>query len=222
MSTRPPARRSGAKRRDYAFTVLAVDPIAIPVTHAFARTRLSPDAVSLWALLFGIPIAFAFATGERWGLVIGAVLWYASFLLDCVDGKLARLKESTSDRGRKLDDLGDGARRASAVLGLVVYLWKSQGHGEAFVTVVFGILAFYVIEISGGEMSGPEREPEGRWEETLARFRLLPNPGMTDVSAVAFVFGPLTGLVFEGVVVALALTAAAVLRIWLKVMRSSG
>jgi hypothetical protein len=76
-----------------------------------------------------------------------------------------------------------------------------------------------VIELSGGEMSGPDQEPEGRVARSLARYRLLPTPGMTDVSAIVFVFGPLTGWVYPGAVAGLVLVSAAVLRNYLNVLR---
>lgn len=214
------APSGGEKNRDYFFTVLFVDPIAIPMTRGLARMGMSADTVSWLSLLYAIPIGFAFGTGERWGLIVGAALWYLSFLLDCIDGKLARLTDRTSERGRLLDSFGDGARRASAVLGTVAYLWNTEGETEAWFTVIFGILAFYVIELSGGEMSGPSQEPRGKWARTLARYRLLPTPGMTDVSAIAFVVGPLTGFVWPGVLVGLALTGAAILRNLAKVLRT--
>ena len=220
MSAASTAPATGAKKRDYFFTVLFVDPIALPLTRGLARTRVSPDAISWLSLLVGLPIVFAFATAERWGLIAGAALWYLSFLLDCVDGKLARLKGVTSERGKRLDSMGDGARRASSVLGVIAYLWQSEGRAEAWIAVIFGVLAFYVIEISGGEMSGPTQEPRGRVAVALARYRLLPTPGMTDVSAVAFVIGPLTGLVYPGVIVGLVLTSAAVVRNYVKAVRS--
>jgi phosphatidylglycerophosphate synthase len=214
------APSGGAKKRDYFFTVVFVDPIALPMARGLARMGTSPDAISWLSLLVAIPIGLAFGTGERWGLFLGAALWYLSFLLDCVDGKVARLTERTSERGRLLDTFGDGARRASSVLGVVAYLWKTEGENQAFFAVIFGILAFYVIELSGGEMSGPGQEPHGAWARRLARYRLLPTPGMTDVSALAFVVGPLTGFVFEGVLVGLVLAAAAVLRNLGKVLRT--
>lgn len=211
--------RTGAKRRDYFFTVLAVDPIAIPLMHALSRIRwVTPDLVSWVALALGLPVGLAFAQGSRTGLIVGALLWYVSFLFDCIDGKLARYKEIVSPRGKQLDTLGDGARRASSVLGLVVYLWKVEGHEAAWLAVIFGILAFYVIELSGGEMSGVDKEPTGRWETALARYRLLPLPGMTDVSAIAFVLGPLTGLVTWGVAAGLVLVAAGLVRNFMKVL----
>jgi phosphatidylglycerophosphate synthase len=214
------AQPSGAKKRDYFFTVLFVDPLAVPLTRGSARLGMSPDTVSWLSLLYALPIGFAFGTGERWGLFVGAALWYMSFLLDCVDGKLARATEQTSERGRLLDSFGDGARRASSVLGMVAYLYKTHDPTDAFIAAIFGVLAFYVIELSGGEMSGPGQEPRGKWARWLARYRLLPNPGMTDVSAIAFVIGPVTGFVFPAVIVALVLTCAAVLRNLVKVIRA--
>ena len=214
------APTSGAKKRDYFFTVVFVDPLALPLTRGLARLGMSPDTVSWLSLLYALPIGFAFGTGERWGLFVGAALWYVSFLLDCVDGKLARLTGRTSERGRLLDSFGDGARRSSAVLGIVVYLWKTEGSTDAFVAMLFGILAFYVIELSGGEMSGPSGDPQGALARRLARYRLLPNPGMTDVSAIAFVVGPLTGLVYPCVLIALVLTIGAVLKNLVKVLRA--
>jgi hypothetical protein len=197
-----------------------VDPIAIPLTRVLARTNVSPNLVSWLSLVCAIPIFFAFGSGERWGSIAGAALWYLSFLLDCIDGKLARVKGVPSERGRALDSVGDGARRASSVLGIVAYLWETEGRSEAWVAVIFGILAFYVIELSGGEMSGPDREPEGAWATALARYRLLPTPGMTDVSALAFVAGPLTGLVFPGVIAGLTLTSLAILRKYASIVRA--
>ena len=214
------ATATGAKKRDYFTTVVFVDPLAVPLTRALARTGVSPNAISWLSLVFGIPIVFAFSSGERWGLIVGAILWYLSFLLDCVDGKLARLKGIASERGKKLDSIGDGARRASSILGIVAYLWKTEGHTHAWHAVIFGVLAFYVIELSGGEMSGPAQDPKGRWAQALARYRLLPTPGMTDVSALAFVLGPLTGFVYAGVIVGLVLTSLALLRNAVSVVRA--
>lgn len=214
--------RDGAKERDYLFTVLAVDPLAIPLMRLLAKTSWwTPDRVSWLALLLGLPIGAAFATGTRVGLIVGAALWYLSFLLDCVDGKLARFTGTSSPRGQVLDTLGDGLRRASSVIGLVVYLWKVEGAGEALLGVIFGILAFYVIELSGGEMSSSAIEPRGRWAILLARRRILPLPGMTDVSAIAFVLGPVTGWVVPGVIVGLVLVVGGVARHFLRVLRSS-
>jgi uncharacterized membrane protein HdeD (DUF308 family) len=54
----------------------------------------------------------------------------------------------------------------------------------------------------------------------LARYRLLPTPGMTDVSAIVFVVGPITGLVVPALWLGIAMVVAAILRLLIRLMRS--
>jgi phosphatidylglycerophosphate synthase len=212
---------SGAKPRDYFFTVLAVDPIALPLVRLLAAKRwLTPDQVSWLSIALAIPVGLGFALGTRTGLVIGAAFWYVSFVFDCVDGKLARMLGTSSAKGAVLDSLGDGARRASGVIGLASYLWQSDERTDVWLALVFGILAFYFIEISGGERTEPTTGIGSRWSQTLARYRLLPNPGMTDVSAIVFVIGPITGLVVPALWLGIVMVVAAILRLLIRLMRS--
>ena len=202
----------GAKKRDYWWTVLAVDPLAVPLTRLLAARRwLTPDGVTLVALLLGLPVGLAYASGTRAGLVVGAVLFYLSFVFDCVDGKLARMLGSSSPRGKALDTLADSGRRASACIGLSVYLWRAPEVATRAVwwAFLFGILSFYFMEISGAERAEPSTRIGSRWSEALARRRLLPTPGMPDVSALVFVIGPLTGLVVPALGLGLAMLAVA-------------
>jgi phosphatidylglycerophosphate synthase len=215
------AKTSGAKPRDYFFTVLAVDPVALPLVRLLATKRwLTPDQVSWLSFLLGIPVGLAFALGTRWGLVLGAVLWYVSFVFDCVDGKLARLLGTSTPKGAVLDSLGDGARRASGVIGIASYLWQTEDRADVWLALVFGILAFYFIEISGGERTEPTRGIGSRWSQMLARYRLLPNPGMTDVSAIVFVIGPITGLLLPALWLGTVMVVAAILRLLIRLLRS--
>ncbi|MDQ3953435.1 MAG: CDP-alcohol phosphatidyltransferase family protein, partial [Actinomycetota bacterium] len=117
----------GAKPRDYWWTVLATDPVAVPLAGFLARRRwLTPDQVTAIALVSGLAVGAAFATGTRGGLIAGGILFYVAFLFDCVDGKLARALGVTSAKGEALDHLADGGRRASASLGLALWAWRSD------------------------------------------------------------------------------------------------
>lgn len=221
----------GAKKRDYWFTVLLTDPVAVPITDLLAKRRLlTPNQVTIVSLLLGLSVGVFFATGERWGLIAGGIAFYLAFITDCVDGKLARATGITSDKGQALDALADGARRASASFGLAAYVYRNQiaegsgpieltsdagGHTfDAFhlmVVTLYLVLAYYFLEISGadkGERAGGVR---GKWSQTLSKFRLLPNPGMPDVQAIVFILGPITGLVIEALMVGIAMVAVAIL-----------
>ncbi|MCR6688011.1 glycosyltransferase [Cellulomonas sp.] len=107
----PPAGRADpalprlTKERDQMFTVLVVDPLAVPVARWLARrTRVSPNAVTLVALTLGLAAAGAFAAG--WWRAGGA-LFLARFFVDCLDGKVARARGTSSRRGAALDLAAD-------------------------------------------------------------------------------------------------------------------
>jgi len=214
----------GAKKRDYWWTVLVVDPIAIPLTRLFAKRRwLTPDEVTIVSLVLGLLTGLFFAVGDRWALITGGLVYYASFVLDCVDGKLARALNLSSARGHALDAMSDSARRASAAIGIVTYLAYSSEMArphEAVLAAAFGIVSAYFIEISGAERREGHGGIRGRWSAALARRRLLPTPGMPDVSALVYVIGPIVGVVVPALYLGLAMVMAGILITWRRRLRS--
>src|ERR1700730_13688728 len=84
------------KRRDSWWTVLLVDPLAIHLVRLADRLRwATPNRITALAFLVGLAAAAAFvasapgAGGPGW-LAVGALLYHLAFVLDCVDGQLAR------------------------------------------------------------------------------------------------------------------------------------
>ena len=69
------ADERGAKKRDYWFTVIFTDPVAVPITNVLAKRKLlTPNQVTILALLLGLSVGAFFATGERWGLIAGGIV----------------------------------------------------------------------------------------------------------------------------------------------------
>lgn len=83
---------------DAWWAVIIVDPIAVRIVWLLNRlpVGISPGFVTAMSFLVGLGAGVAFLTGH---LVLGAVLFQTSFLMDCVDGKLARLAETASKLG---------------------------------------------------------------------------------------------------------------------------
>jgi phosphatidylglycerophosphate synthase len=217
------AHPDGSKKRDYWWTVLVVDPVARPVTRLLAKKRwLTPDEVTIVSLVLGLMTGLFFAVGDRWALVTGGLLYYVSFVLDCVDGKLARTLNVSSSRGHALDAMSDSARRTSAAIGIVTYLLYSaeavQAH-EIVLAAAFGVLSGYFIEISGAER-GTATGVRGKWDAALAKRRLLPTPGMPDISALVYVIGPIVGLIVPALYLGLAMVMAGILITWRRRLRT--
>ncbi|TGB08001.1 CDP-alcohol phosphatidyltransferase family protein [Streptomyces sp. MZ04] len=118
-------RRITQKKRDAWWTVLLVDPVATPLVRLTAmRTRITPNQITWGAFLLGLVSAAFFALGDwRW-LIAGAVVYHLSFILDCMDGKIARLTGTGSVFGAWLDFVFDRIR----VMACAVALMWGQYH----------------------------------------------------------------------------------------------
>lgn len=124
-------RRITQKKRDAWWTVILVDPVATPLVRWTAmRTRITPNQITWGAFLLGLVSAAFFALGDWQWLVAGAVVYHFSFILDCMDGKVARLTGTGSVFGAWLDFVFDRIR----VMACAVALMGGQFHrtGDAF------------------------------------------------------------------------------------------
>ncbi|WP_435823494.1 DUF5941 domain-containing protein [Micromonospora echinofusca] len=106
------------KERDDFFTTFFVSTWSPYVTKASAKLGLGPTAVTMISVAFAVAAAVLFGTGGRLALVAGAVLLYLGFVLDCVDGQLARYTRHFSAWGGWLDTMADRAKEYVVYAGL--------------------------------------------------------------------------------------------------------
>ncbi|MDR6325820.1 CDP-alcohol phosphatidyltransferase family protein [Actinoplanes couchii] len=96
---------------DAWWTVLLVDPLASRLVRLVAPYRwITPNILTLIASIFGFGAAACFAVGEPWYLVAGGALFHISFVVDCMDGKIARLNGTGTMFGQWLDFVLDRVR----------------------------------------------------------------------------------------------------------------
>ncbi len=110
--------RLSVKEKDDFFTTYFVSTWSPQVTKVCAKLGLSPTAVTMLSVAFAVAAAALFATGGRPLLVAGAVLLYLGFVLDCVDGQLARYTRNFSAWGGWLDTMADRAKEYLVYAGL--------------------------------------------------------------------------------------------------------
>ena len=113
--------------RDCWWVVLVADPIAGRIVWLLANfTRVHPLVVTAVSLLLYVATAVLFAvsvsyTGLKPGILyIAAISYLFAFVLDCVDGELARLTGKTTEVGRYVDRFG-GFLGETAVLATFIY-----------------------------------------------------------------------------------------------------
>jgi hypothetical protein len=110
--------RLAVKEKDDFFTTYAVSSWSPLVTRWCARLRLTPTGVTGVSVLFAVAAALAFWHASRPAMIAGAVLLYLGFVLDCVDGQLARYTRRFGAFGGWLDTMADRAKEYLAYAGL--------------------------------------------------------------------------------------------------------
>ncbi|MFY1697459.1 DUF5941 domain-containing protein [Solwaraspora sp. WMMA2101] len=111
--------RLAVKEHDDLFATYCVSSWSPLVTKGAARLGLSPSGVTAISVLFAGAAALLFAVGDRPPvLLLGAVLLYLGFVLDCVDGQLARYTGRYSAFGGWLDTIADRGKEYLVYGGL--------------------------------------------------------------------------------------------------------
>ncbi|MFK4241905.1 DUF5941 domain-containing protein [Micromonospora chokoriensis] len=110
--------RLSVKEKDDFFSTYFVSTWSPYLVRLAARLRLTPTGVTAISVLFALAAAVLFGVGGRPALVGGAVLLYLGFVLDCVDGQLARYTRNFSAWGGWLDTMADRAKEYLVYAGL--------------------------------------------------------------------------------------------------------
>jgi len=110
--------RLAVKEKDDFFTTYAVSSWSPLVTRWCARLGLTPSGVTAVSVLFAVAAALAFWQASRPAMIVGAVLLYLGFVLDCVDGQLARYTRRFGAFGGWLDTMADRAKEYAVYAGL--------------------------------------------------------------------------------------------------------
>ena len=129
------------KHRDQMFTVLVIDPVAVPLARWLAtKPGVTPRRVSTVAILLGFAAATCFALGElRWG----GALFLLRFAVDCLDGKVARAQGTSSAGGAALDQVADAVGILAAAGALCAHL-LARGNLPGWVGLtVVGAIGLY-------------------------------------------------------------------------------
>ena len=180
--------RQAVKPRDGFFTTFFVSPYSRYVARWCARRHLTPNQVTLASVGVALLAAALCATGERGGYVVGALLLQVAFVLDCVDGQLARHSLAFSRRGTWLDSMADRAKEYAVFAGLAV---GSARSGDPVWVLATAALVFQVVRhflhfgysesVAGHEPAAavtrpiaPGNDREAGWSVWLRRTAVLP------------------------------------------------
>jgi phosphatidylglycerophosphate synthase len=134
-----------------------IHPLASRLVPFFARMRLTPNAVSVTGMLFGILAAFAYYRYPDVRFAItGFVLMIAWHVMDGADGQLARFTQTYSYFGKVLDGISDNVTFLAVYTALAISL--SHEHGDWMYALVAVSAVCHAIQSASYEAQRQEYE----------------------------------------------------------------
>jgi phosphatidylglycerophosphate synthase len=134
--------RETKKPKDILWNRFVARPCAAVLLVPLAKSRITPNQVTFLSLFTFVAAmaALALERGHPW--LIGAVLVLEfSYVLDCIDGQLARLRRRSSPVGAHLDFLMDELKAFLLVAACGIRLWRADGHELWLIEALLGLAA---------------------------------------------------------------------------------
>ncbi|CAN5605067.1 hypothetical protein BH10BAC5_BH10BAC5_21910 [soil metagenome] len=114
-------------------------PVSYAIVKVVYNTNVTPNTLSVIALLFGIAAGIFYATGIISMAYIGAVCYFLCNTFDCADGQLARLKGNGTKLGRAVDGFVDYI--ASVVIYVALMFWLGFTQGNWTYAIIISLVA---------------------------------------------------------------------------------
>ncbi len=196
------SRRSTKKL--FVLTRLFFDPLAIPLTFLFVRyTRISPNQITFFAFLIGLLSSWFFYRG--W-VIEGAVGYYFFFLFDNIDGKIARVRNLSSNLGGFLDFVVDRIVMSSMSFGLILHFIETRNIEICVLLLIYTLFSLVkdIAKISLDNIVVRKKEinllinNSRIITEFCDKYKIHFKPGQVLSSLLVYLVTPLSGYYFLG------------------------
>lgn len=118
------------KKHDLVFNAYVMRPIAALFVAGFAKTRATPNQVTLLCLVVFVAGLGVLVAVPTYGGALAAIgVLELSYCLDCVDGMLARHKKIASKTGHYFDFFTDELKATLLAAAIPIRLFRTGGLG---------------------------------------------------------------------------------------------
>jgi phosphatidylglycerophosphate synthase len=104
-------------------------PLAFLFVKVTEPLPLTPNFVSLLAMVVGIGAGIEMAGGTAAAFALGAILFGLSNIFDCSDGMIARLKKNGTKTGRIVDGMVDYIASGAVYIGFAIGMTRAVRYG---------------------------------------------------------------------------------------------
>ena len=128
---------------------------SLRITRQLARTPVTPNQVTVVALLIGLAAALLLVIGSPVAVIVGGVLIALQSIVDSCDGELARLRFQFSALGQWLDNVADDVVDSALMVTLGIAaggdLWLFLGIGAGAARVFTQLVLYWQVTRVGGQ-----------------------------------------------------------------------
>jgi len=116
--------RQSKKKRDNFWTEWISRPPAALLVYLLKGTPITPNQVSFLAIGVAAGGCATLILWRTWlGLIVAGLILQLAYVIDCVDGQLARIKDLASPVGALLDFMLDEVKAFLVISSAAVRLW---------------------------------------------------------------------------------------------------
>src|SRR3954469_11765713 len=136
------AYRRTQKPKDIFWNKYVARPAAAVLLVPLEKSPVTPNQVTFASLVFfAAAVAILVALPGQAGLVAAVLVIELSYVLDCADGQLARLRGTSTPIGAHLDFLMDELKAFLLVAVVGVRLWRADGDARWLLEALGGLVA---------------------------------------------------------------------------------
>jgi len=112
--------------------------VSIYITKFLLYTPITANQTTVLYIVIGLIAAVLFASGNYWWSLAAAILAIISYILDYVDGEIARYRKHSSTGGMFLDLLAHSTINPSIIAGISLGIYRNYQDSRIF---LFGFIA---------------------------------------------------------------------------------
>jgi len=136
------------KKEDVTISAKYYRKAGLLVAQYLSQKGVTPNQVTLWALLNSLTAALLISTGFHFLMIVGAVFIQLAIIWDLVDGGVANIQGSGSRLGSWLDSLVGEIGSLSYTLALAIASYNQIGNVFPLFMLISVLLARYLFTVS--------------------------------------------------------------------------
>lgn len=149
--------RRTRKVPDLPWNTYVCRPLAAVLVYGLRNTAVTPNQVTLGSFaVTGVAVLLLASLRGHGGLLASVLVYELSYVLDCADGMLARLRGIQSTPGHLLDFLMDEIKAYAVLAAVAIRLYREDGSADFLLLGLGGVVAL----ASGIGLTTFQRRPE--------------------------------------------------------------